>query len=70
MKAVRPVFSYGVPYLQMSSVGSHSSSGRKKKGKKERTRSYKGHNDYDIVDSYPDYSGSNPFIDNMHLGGV
>ena len=34
---VRPVIaSNGVPFLQMSSVGSHSTSGREKEGKKER----------------------------------
>ena len=33
IKAVRPVIaSNGVPYLQMRSVGSHSTSGRKKEG--------------------------------------
>jgi hypothetical protein len=38
MKAVRPVItSNGVPYLQMRSVGSHSTSGREKEGKKEWT---------------------------------
>ena len=37
MKAVRPVIaSNGVPYLQMRSVGSLSTSGREKDGKKER----------------------------------
>ena len=36
MKAVRSVV--GVPYLQMRSVGSHSTSGMEKEGKKERTR--------------------------------
>ena len=36
--AVRPVIaSNGVPFPQMRSVGSHSSSGRKKEGIKERT---------------------------------
>ena len=35
IKAVRPVItSNGVPYLQMWAVGSHSTSGREKKGKK------------------------------------
>ena len=38
MKAVRPVIAAnGVPYLQMRSIGSHSTSGREKEGKKERT---------------------------------
>ena len=38
MKAVRPVVaSTGAPSLQMRSVGSHSTSGRKKEGYKERT---------------------------------
>ena len=38
MKAVRLVIaSNGVPYLQMSSAGSYSTSGRKKEGKNERT---------------------------------
>ena len=38
MKAVRPVIaSNGVPYPQMKSVGSHSTSGREKEGKKTRT---------------------------------
>ena len=37
--AVRPVIaSNGVPYLEMMSVGSHSTSGREKKGKKEMAR--------------------------------
>jgi hypothetical protein len=36
MKAVGPVIaSNGVPYFQMSSIGSHSTSGRKKEGRKE-----------------------------------
>ena len=36
--AMRPVIaSNGVPYLQMRSVGSHSTSGREKEGIKERT---------------------------------
>ena len=36
--AVRPVIaSNGVPFLQMRSVGSHSTSGREKEGNKERT---------------------------------
>ena len=35
--AVRPVIaSNGVPFLQMRSVGSHSTSGREKEGKNER----------------------------------
>ena len=39
IKAVLPVInSNGVPYLQMRSVGSHSTSGREKKGK-ERNKS-------------------------------
>ena len=34
MKAVRPfIVSNGVPYLQMRSIGSHSTSKREKKGK-------------------------------------
>jgi hypothetical protein len=38
MKAVRSVIaSYGVAYLQMRSVGSHSRSGREKEEKKERS---------------------------------
>ena len=38
MKAVWPVIaSNGVPYFQMSSVGSHNTSGREKEGKNERT---------------------------------
>ena len=37
--AVGPVIaSNGVPFLQMRSVGSHSTSGREKEGNKERTR--------------------------------
>ena len=33
MKAVGPVItSNGVPYIQMTSIGSHSTSGREKKG--------------------------------------
>ena len=37
IKAVRPVIALnGVPYLQMRSVGSHSTSGRDKKEEKER----------------------------------
>jgi hypothetical protein len=37
MKAAKPVFvSNGVPYFQMSPVGSHSISRRDKEGKKER----------------------------------
>ena len=43
MKTVRPVIALngvGVFYLQMSSVGSHSTSGREKKGKKERSGGY------------------------------
>ena len=36
--AVRPVIaSNGVPFLQMRSVGLHTTSGRKKEGNKERT---------------------------------
>ena len=36
--AVQPVIvSNGVPFLQMRSVGSHSTSGREKEGNKERT---------------------------------
>ena len=36
--AVRPFIpSNGVPYLQMRSVGSHSTRGREEEGKKERT---------------------------------
>jgi hypothetical protein len=39
MKAVRPVIALSVvSYLQRRSVESHSTSGREKKGKKERTR--------------------------------
>jgi hypothetical protein len=39
MKAVKPVIaSNGVHYLQMRLVGSHSTSGRKKEGRKEITR--------------------------------
>jgi hypothetical protein len=35
-RAVRPVItSNGVPFLQMRSIGSHSTSGREKEGKKE-----------------------------------
>ena len=38
MKAVRPVIvSNGVPSLQMNSVGSHSTPGMEKEGKKEMT---------------------------------
>ena len=38
MKAVRPVIaSYGVPFLQMRSVGQLSTSGRENEGNKERT---------------------------------
>ena len=38
MKAVRPVIaSNRVPYLQIRLVGSHSTSGNQKEGKKERT---------------------------------
>ena len=37
MKAVQPtIASNGVPYLQMKSVRSHSTSGREKEGKEER----------------------------------
>ena len=37
MKALRPVIEINrVPYLQMTSVGSHSSSGRKREEIKER----------------------------------
>ena len=40
MKAVRPVIaSKAVPYLQMRSVGSHSTSGREKEGMERRTGS-------------------------------
>ena len=40
MNVVRPVIaSNGVPYLQKSSVGTHSTSGRKEDGRKERTGS-------------------------------
>ena len=38
MKILRPIIaSNEVPYLQMTSVGSHSTSGREKEGKKGRT---------------------------------
>ena len=38
MKAVRPIIaSNGVPYLQMRSVASYTTSGREKEGNKERT---------------------------------
>ena len=40
VKAVEPFISNGVPYLQMRSVGSHSTSGREKEGTKERRSSY------------------------------
>ena len=39
MKDVRPVISSnGVPFVQIKSVGSHSTSGREKEGKKEKIR--------------------------------
>ena len=37
MKAVRAIASNGVPYFEMSSVGSRNRSGREEIGKKERT---------------------------------
>ena len=41
MKAVRPIIaSNGVPYLQMRSVGTHSTSGMEKKEMKERISHY------------------------------
>ena len=44
MKAVRPVTaSNGMPSLQMTSVGSHSTSGRDKEGKKVRKGVYISH---------------------------
>ena len=47
MKSVRPVFaSYGVSYLQMRSVGAHSTSGRKE-GRKEGRKGRGGQIQYE-----------------------
>ena len=58
MKAMRPVIaSNEVPYIQMRSVGSHSTSGMKKEGTKEMT-GWEYNLDRKVVNKFGSSTGS------------
>ena len=63
--AVRPVItSNGVPFLQMRSVGSHSTSGREKEGIKERMR---GEETFCVTWMYSIYTSNYILLKNVYI---